>query len=88
MSSFFFDILNYFVQLFRKLMFSNICQYGGYIKYIKLHLLRFYRMLLVQLRTINNVDTGAKVQVPIFIDQGERVKIDTRSGTYVSRAGK
>ena len=33
-------------------------------------------------------DTGAKIQVPIFIDQGEMVKIDTRSGEYVSRASK
>lgn len=30
-------------------------------------------------------ETGAKIQVPIFIDQGERVKVDTRSGEYVSR---
>lgn len=31
-------------------------------------------------------ETGAKVQVPIFIDQDEIVKIDTRTGEYVSRA--
>jgi elongation factor P len=30
--------------------------------------------------------SGAKVQVPIFIDQGEIVKVDTRTGEYVSRA--
>lgn len=30
-------------------------------------------------------DTGAKVQVPIFIEEGEKVKIDTRTGEYVSR---
>ena len=30
-------------------------------------------------------ETGAKVQVPIFVDQGERIKIDTRTGDYVSR---
>jgi elongation factor P len=30
--------------------------------------------------------SGAKVQVPIFIEQGEVVKIDTRTGDYVSRA--
>lgn len=33
-------------------------------------------------------ESGAKVQVPIFIDEGEVVKIDTRTGEYVSRAGK
>ncbi len=31
------------------------------------------------------LETGAKVQVPIFVDQGETVRIDTRSGEYVSR---
>lgn len=32
--------------------------------------------------------TGAKVQIPIFIDEGEWVKIDTRTGEYVSRVNK
>lgn len=31
------------------------------------------------------VETGAEVRVPLFIDNGERVKIDTRSGAYVER---
>ncbi len=31
------------------------------------------------------VESGAKVQVPIFIDQGEKIKVDTRTGEYVSR---
>jgi len=30
--------------------------------------------------------TGATVRVPLFIEQGELLKIDTRSGEYVSRA--
>jgi elongation factor P len=30
-------------------------------------------------------ESGAKVQVPIFIDQGEKIKVDTRNGEYVSR---
>lgn len=32
--------------------------------------------------------TGAKIQIPIFIEQGEWVKIDTRNGEYVSRVTK
>jgi len=28
---------------------------------------------------------GAKIQVPLFVDQGEVVKVDTRTGDYVSR---
>ena len=32
------------------------------------------------------VETGAKVMVPLFIEQGEKIKIDTRSGEYLSRA--
>jgi elongation factor P len=31
------------------------------------------------------VESGAKVQVPIFVEQGEKIKIDTRTGEYVSR---
>lgn len=31
-------------------------------------------------------ESGAKVQVPIFIEQDEVIKIDTRTGEYVSRA--
>lgn len=31
------------------------------------------------------IQTGAKIQVPIFINQGEKIKVDTRTGEYVSR---
>jgi elongation factor P len=31
------------------------------------------------------LETGAKVQIPIFVEEGELVKIDTRTGEYVSR---
>jgi elongation factor P len=31
------------------------------------------------------VETGAKIQVPIFIETDEKIKIDTRTGEYVSR---
>ncbi len=32
------------------------------------------------------LETGLVIQVPLFISPGERVKIDTRSGAYLSRA--
>ena len=32
------------------------------------------------------LETGATVQVPLFINEGERIKVDTRSGEYISRA--
>ncbi len=32
--------------------------------------------------------TGAQIQVPIFIDQGDVIKVDTRTGEYVSRVSK
>lgn len=32
------------------------------------------------------LETGLVIQVPLFIEPGERVKIDTRSGEYLSRA--
>ena len=31
------------------------------------------------------VETGATVYVPLFIEQGEKIKIDTRTGEYLSR---
>ncbi|MET9711371.1 elongation factor P [Nocardiopsis alba] len=31
------------------------------------------------------VQTGATIQVPLFINQGERVKVDTRTGDYLGR---
>jgi elongation factor P len=30
-------------------------------------------------------DTGAVVRVPLFVDRGELIKVDTRTGEYVSR---
>ena len=32
------------------------------------------------------VETGAVIQVPIFIEEGEVIQIDTRSGEYLSRS--
>lgn len=32
------------------------------------------------------VETGLVVQVPLFVNQGERIKVDTRSGEYLTRA--
>jgi len=31
------------------------------------------------------VETGLTVQVPLFVEQGERIKVDTRSGEYMTR---
>ena len=31
------------------------------------------------------LETGATVRVPLFIENGEKIKVDTRSGEYVSR---
>ncbi|WP_101875724.1 elongation factor P [Lachnoclostridium edouardi] len=31
------------------------------------------------------VETGASVQVPLFVSQGDKIKIDTRTGEYLSR---
>jgi elongation factor P len=32
------------------------------------------------------LETGAVVQVPLFVETGEVIKVDTRTGTYISRA--
>ncbi len=31
------------------------------------------------------VETGATVRVPLFINEGEKIKVDTRDGSYVER---
>ncbi len=33
------------------------------------------------------LETGLVIQVPLFVNQGDRVKVDTRSGEYLTRAG-
>ena len=32
------------------------------------------------------LETGAVIQVPLFVERGQRVRVDTRSGEYVARA--
>ncbi|CAB4858253.1 MAG: elongation factor P [Actinobacteria bacterium] len=32
------------------------------------------------------LETGARVMVPLFVDIGDKVRVDTRSGEYLSRA--
>jgi elongation factor P len=32
------------------------------------------------------LESGVKVDVPLFVNEGDRVRVDTRSGEYVSRA--
>ena len=32
------------------------------------------------------LETGAEVRVPLFINQGDRIRIDTRTGEYMERA--
>jgi elongation factor P len=32
------------------------------------------------------LETGAVIQVPLFVEQGARIRVDTRSGDYVARA--
>ena len=32
------------------------------------------------------LETGAEVKVPLFIEPGEKIQIDTRTGEYLSRS--
>ena len=32
------------------------------------------------------LETGHQLQVPLFVNQGEKIKVDTRSGEYLTRA--
>jgi elongation factor P len=31
------------------------------------------------------LETGATVNVPLFVNQGDRIRVDTRTGTYMER---
>ncbi|MBQ5557409.1 MAG: elongation factor P [Bifidobacteriaceae bacterium] len=31
------------------------------------------------------VETGAEIQVPLFVNEGEKIKVDTRDGSYLGR---
>lgn len=33
-----------------------------------------------------SLETGLEIHVPLFVEQGDRVKVDTRSGEYLTRA--
>jgi elongation factor P len=32
------------------------------------------------------LETGVTIKVPLFVNEGDRIKVDTRSGEYISRA--
>ena len=34
------------------------------------------------------LSTGARVRIPLFIEQGEKIRINTRTGEYLARVGK
>ena len=39
-------------------------------------------------RKAATMETGVIVQVPLFIETGERLKVDTRTGDYIERANE
>lgn len=34
------------------------------------------------------IETGAVIQVPLFVDEGDRIRVDTRTGTYIERSNE
>jgi elongation factor P len=34
------------------------------------------------------LESGYVIQVPLFLNEGDRVKIDTRTGNYIERVSK
>ena len=40
---------------------------------------------VIQLLVLLILETGAKILVPLFVNQGDTIKIDTRTGEYISR---
>jgi elongation factor P len=33
------------------------------------------------------LETGVMVQIPLFVNEGDTIKVDTRNGNYLERAG-
>ncbi len=31
------------------------------------------------------LETGAVIQVPLFVSEGDKIRVDTRTGTYIER---
>ena len=60
--------------LFRRIRDYRICNLGVQRKHS-------YKVL----QNLQMVETGATVYVPLFVNQGEKIKIDTRTGEYLSR---
>lgn len=58
-------------------------------------LLQFLELMVVQTESIDDIggngdksatlETGAKIKVPLFIESGDVVKVDTHSGEYIQR---
>ena len=42
-------------------------------------------LLLLDGVLLARLETGAEIQVPLFVEQGTRVKVDTRDGSYLGR---
>ncbi len=75
---------------------ANLVFYDG--KVIKLHLPIAVTLLITQCdpgvqgdRATGGtkpatLETGATVQVPLFVNEGETIKVDTRTGEYIERA--
>ena len=32
------------------------------------------------------LETGAEIKVPLFVNEGDRIRVDTRTGEYMERA--
>ena len=76
---------------------ENVIGYYHDESLVKIELPNFVELRVVRTEpgvrgdTVSNVDkpaeleSGAVVQVPLFIKQGDRLKVDTRSGRYVER---
>jgi elongation factor P len=43
-------------------------------------------ILLAVVVNLRNLETGAVVRVPLFVQQEESVRVDTRTGDYLERA--
>lgn len=90
------DVLSDNFKFVKENVTCKICSYKGNVFGVEPPL--FVELEIVETEpgikgdTVNNsykpakLETGAEVKVPLFVNEGEKIRIDTRTGEYLERA--
>ena len=85
-------IATYLLENYDKVAYMTASKLGGIVGVSESTVVRFAIELGFAGNTATNtlkpatLETGAEVKVPLFINEGEKIQIDTRTGEYLGRA--